>query len=81
MKDVKGDHELNSYENPKNKTFPEQRESLMSRVVEALVDYVSGFPIQTKTIKGPLLYDVPGLHKQYNFYIYYQKYFQPFLFW
>ena len=28
-----------------------------------------------------ITYDVPGLHKQYNFYIYYQKYFQPFLFW
>jgi hypothetical protein len=47
----------------------------MSRVVEALVDDVSSFPIQTKTIEGLLLYDsithdVPGLHKQYNFYIY-----------
>ena len=58
MKNVKKDHELNSYENPKNKTFPEQRESLMSWVEKALVDDVSGFPIQTKTIEGLLLYDV-----------------------
>jgi hypothetical protein len=43
-------------------TFPEQRESLMSLVVEALMEDVSGFPIQTKTVKGLLLYDVPGLH-------------------
>ena len=50
----------------------------MSQVVEALVDYVSGFPIQTKTVKGLLLYDVPGLHKQYNFYINYQKIFSTF---
>ena len=48
-------------------TFPEQRESLMSLVVEALMDDVSGFPIQTKTVKGLLLYDVPGFSSLFLF--------------